>query len=113
MIRRPPRSTLFPYTTLFRSLVRGDGKHRARRTPWPDPLPAHRLPALTAEPVPRRVRRAVGGRSPGDPRRDERPAYHAAPTPPRLAAADPLRQLRRAPASPCRLRADPCAQGRG
>src|SRR5439155_7114824 len=30
MIRRPPRSTLFPYTTLFRSedeLVRGDG-HR-------------------------------------------------------------------------------------
>src|SRR2546425_7160942 len=26
MIRRPPRSTLFPYTTLFRSLV--DGEHR-------------------------------------------------------------------------------------
>src|SRR3712207_8579824 len=25
MIRRPPRSTLFPYTTLFRSL-RGDGE---------------------------------------------------------------------------------------
>src|SRR2546427_7835511 len=24
MIRRPPRSTLFPYTTLFRSAVRGD-----------------------------------------------------------------------------------------
>src|SRR2546430_6633280 len=24
MIRRPPRSTLFPYTTLFRSLVVGD-----------------------------------------------------------------------------------------
>src|SRR5256885_13472017 len=24
MIRRPPRSTLFPYTTLFRSLVRVD-----------------------------------------------------------------------------------------
>src|SRR5262252_7487820 len=28
MIRRPPRSTLFPYTTLFRS-----GSHRSRR-PW-------------------------------------------------------------------------------
>src|SRR5258707_2719185 len=29
MIRRPPRSTLFPYTTLFRS--RGDlGEHRAQ-----------------------------------------------------------------------------------
>src|SRR5256885_12080983 len=26
MIRRPPRSTLFPYTTLFRSIkIRGDG----------------------------------------------------------------------------------------
>src|SRR3712207_7357829 len=24
MIRRPPRSTLFPYTTLFRSALRGD-----------------------------------------------------------------------------------------
>src|SRR2546422_3382382 len=29
MIRRPPRSTLFPYTTLFRSLRRGYGTHRA------------------------------------------------------------------------------------
>src|SRR5258708_16310385 len=29
MIRRPPRSTLFPYTTLFRSLFRGG--HRAQR----------------------------------------------------------------------------------
>src|SRR2546427_5722199 len=26
MIRRPPRSTLFPYTTLFRS-QRGEGRH--------------------------------------------------------------------------------------
>ena len=26
MIRRPPRSTLFPYTTLFRSLARVDGR---------------------------------------------------------------------------------------
>src|SRR5256885_8071231 len=36
MIRRPPRSTLFPYTTLFRSQLRGtargaqvDGGHQA------------------------------------------------------------------------------------
>src|SRR3712207_8076497 len=29
MIRRPPRSTLFPYTTLFRSRARWS--HRARR----------------------------------------------------------------------------------
>src|SRR3712207_6888272 len=26
MIRRPPRSTLFPYTTLFRSLISPSGK---------------------------------------------------------------------------------------
>src|SRR2546426_7577025 len=26
MIRRPPRSTLFPYTTLFRSVIRGRGR---------------------------------------------------------------------------------------
>src|SRR5687768_17793850 len=26
MIRRPPRSTLFPYTTLFRSGVAGEGR---------------------------------------------------------------------------------------
>src|SRR2546422_3412788 len=39
MIRRPPRSTLFPYTTLFRSLRSGElqlqqpasGLHHARR----------------------------------------------------------------------------------
>src|SRR6266536_3651747 len=30
MIRRPPRSTLFPYTTLFRS--------GARATPWSSPV---------------------------------------------------------------------------
>src|SRR3712207_8232886 len=27
MIRRPPRSTLFPYTTLFRSLGQGQSSH--------------------------------------------------------------------------------------
>src|SRR3712207_7566477 len=32
MIRRPPRSTLFPYTTLFRSDAAGD-RCRARRAP--------------------------------------------------------------------------------
>src|SRR2546427_3590816 len=30
MIRRPPRSTLFPYTTLFRSRSAGALRHRAR-----------------------------------------------------------------------------------
>src|SRR2546426_8516648 len=32
MIRRPPRSTLFPYTTLFRSWV-GSGARRSQRRP--------------------------------------------------------------------------------
>src|SRR5688572_32378735 len=30
MLRRPPRSTLFPYTTLFRSAARGRRGRRAR-----------------------------------------------------------------------------------
>src|SRR5258708_14491571 len=38
MIRRPPRSTLFPYTTLFRSQqrhkVRLHGLGSRRRSPW-------------------------------------------------------------------------------
>src|SRR2546427_9026062 len=33
MIRRPPRSTLFPYTTLFRSLATRPRPHRATRRP--------------------------------------------------------------------------------
>src|SRR3712207_6899810 len=34
MIRRPPRSTLFPYTTLFRS-------QRVAHQPWSEAPPAH------------------------------------------------------------------------
>src|SRR5258708_31802176 len=33
MIRRPPRSTLFPYTTLFRSLAFGDVVQGVRGVP--------------------------------------------------------------------------------
>src|SRR2546423_2801399 len=50
MIRRPPRSTLFPYTTLFRSFLRGTA--RCRWTPAPVALagrPAS-LPARAAHP---------------------------------------------------------------
>src|SRR3712207_8077632 len=45
MIRRPPRSTLFPYTTLFRSKADGDGitavpgrSFRARHPSWKERL---------------------------------------------------------------------------
>src|SRR3712207_8189892 len=31
MIRRPPRSTLFPYTTLFRSVLAGSANERTTR----------------------------------------------------------------------------------
>src|SRR5256885_11768525 len=38
MIRRPPRSTLFPYTTLFRSAtVAVPGARPVRSTPWESP----------------------------------------------------------------------------
>src|SRR3712207_7327127 len=52
MIRRPPRSTLFPYTTLFRSLrllrrrpqLPPPGRTRAASPTLPDRLPGRRLP---------------------------------------------------------------------
>src|SRR3712207_7892161 len=51
MIRRPPRSTLFPYTTLFRSCAEG-GRTRARgrisragRAPQPRRSPAGEYPS--------------------------------------------------------------------
>src|SRR5690349_23904137 len=52
MIRRPPRSTLFPYTTLFRSSagIRSARRStaatcsRRQRAAWP-PAPAPRTPA--------------------------------------------------------------------
>src|SRR3712207_7218930 len=35
MIRRPPRSTLFPYTTLFRSVRRSEGRTILCEVLWP------------------------------------------------------------------------------
>src|SRR2546426_1594071 len=59
MIRRPPRSTLFPYTTLFRSRAGGEG-------------PAHRR----AQGLARRERRARNAAAGGGKRRGGR--HHAA-----------------------------------
>src|SRR2546427_13152930 len=39
MIRRPPRSTLFPYTTLFRSVFGSDDRLRAGLVFYDDRLP--------------------------------------------------------------------------
>src|SRR3712207_8139799 len=69
MIRRPPRSTLFPYTTLFRSQVqRGVGPHEGLQRAV---VRAHDLAAAALQPIaPRAVRRA---RAPG------REVFHLGP----------------------------------
>src|SRR3712207_7674672 len=56
MIRRPPRSTLFPYTTLFRSRPRRELPDPHRRLPRRRqprlPLPPHGLRrAMSGEPI--------------------------------------------------------------
>src|SRR2546426_2597802 len=48
MIRRPPRSTLFPYTTLFRSRAT-PGPHRGRDRVGPRDPRLGRLPTLHVE----------------------------------------------------------------
>jgi len=65
MIRRPPRSTLFPYTTLFRSPgIRGDAPQPLHELPGAelarlsDPPPGIGSPALV-EPLAREVHCAV------------------------------------------------------
>src|SRR5260221_6293463 len=58
MIRRPPRSTLFPYTTLFRSyvaLVRALFRHQDLGRPKPAPMA-----------MARRYHHRVGGLAPRD-----------------------------------------------
>src|SRR2546426_9373392 len=60
MIRRPPRSTLFPYTTLFRSPPRPKW-HRAFASPATQTVPENPASAATAllqQPVPLTLRRA-------------------------------------------------------
>src|SRR2546430_12012111 len=72
MIRRPPRSTLFPYTTLFRSpprtaLARRSPRHRAcpsDQRPPPAQLPRPRTGL--GRPLRQGRRRGPGGRRPDD-----------------------------------------------
>src|SRR3712207_7516505 len=60
MIRRPPRSTLFPYTTLFRSVLGGAGRVGERRR-QADPLErgGDQLVELQLLVVPERAHRRV------------------------------------------------------
>src|SRR3712207_7659409 len=60
MIRRPPRSTLFPYTTLFRSGGRGRARgRRARGVARPDRAGAARDERLRLRPRLRARRRGA------------------------------------------------------
>src|SRR2546430_10842299 len=54
MIRRPPRSTLFPYTTLFRSQVRRPNRRRRGA-----PAPWRRQPRAPRAPGGRRDRKST------------------------------------------------------
>src|SRR3712207_9051925 len=94
MIRRPPRSTLFPYTTLFRSAeevaeVGGDERNPEGEEPLlqPDALGDE----VDGEPVGDEEPDGVGQR----PRRDGTPRLRQAggPAPRRPAAAGPFRPL--------------------
>src|SRR5256885_4477572 len=49
MIRRPPRSTLFPYTTLFRSPSRGAPSQRSNTVPLICRCPRRRSEEHTSE----------------------------------------------------------------
>src|SRR3989442_7183159 len=54
MIRRPPRSTLFPYTTLFRSVGQHGRRrsHRSRDVPGLQPhIPAQHQRSLSTRPA--------------------------------------------------------------
>src|SRR5437762_6127958 len=49
MIRRPPRSTLFPYTTLFRSEKQNEGDTAPRREDKPARHKAKRVSSLRGD----------------------------------------------------------------
>src|SRR5256885_12332752 len=62
MIRRPPRSTLFPYTTLFRSNLvdlRGDAASSELRVKHPFPHPTADMDSWTQLERPPVVRRGI------------------------------------------------------
>src|SRR2546425_10802827 len=121
MIRRPPRSTLFPYTTLFRSPLR-DGRSRLPQPPGqpqllgPDDVAQRSVdPAVAALPVLEVLCRGQGDQrvehAPVSPRvelvqlPDLGDVHVGAPaTSPRPAPRRPTRSRRRScPRSPARL----------
>src|SRR2546422_8630151 len=94
MIRRPPRSTLFPYTTLFRSRPLFGADHAVA-------LPAILRSGAPAPSAPHRT-------APGLPSHGRHHVVAGAVTPARAAA----RELRHAASVPLRARATHVARGR-
>src|SRR6266542_1668699 len=86
MIRRPPRSTLFPYTTLFRSR-----RCRPRRTRPRPPRPNQRCRRSAGSPPARSQSRPAGAGAPGG--RRKRPAATRPPRPGASPAAGAARAL--------------------
>src|SRR5205823_14791494 len=63
IIRPPPTSTLFPYTTLFRSTARAEIRGRAARGNILPPIPATDASRFPARNVHRRNRSGLGRRA--------------------------------------------------
>src|SRR2546427_631648 len=89
MIRRPPRSTLFPYTTLFRSVVQRDQDQRAEQRHHQQQV--HR--GRGTEPAPPQQRDvdqrlpATGQSVPEEQRDQRQPGQHRDARPPAAEAA--------------------------
>src|SRR2546425_2419393 len=64
MIRRPPRSTLFPYTTLFRSVAAGSRhRHRVHTGAKAEDLEVRAAATVADEPIVRAIGRQSEHRS--------------------------------------------------
>src|SRR5256885_14473899 len=95
MIRRPPRSTLFPYTTLFRSAAIRVERLIAQMAVGVDQVRPPRQGDGSGVPPPRGPRPgggggAGGGRRSPPPRRDRPPRAGSPRTPPAPARPPPL-----------------------
>src|ERR1035441_1917346 len=80
MIRRPPRSTLFPYTTLFRSVIGGLIVNPTRWLPLRGTVAAG-ASRMLMRPGGGRVHADIPGNQPGRVRRGLQPADHCGPGP--------------------------------
>src|SRR3712207_9005799 len=89
MIRRPPRSTLFPYTTLFRSTDADDGAHPAPTPADPAPSALHQRRAVA------RIEVEVAGAA--------RPGEHIRPTVARERSEEHTSELQSRQYLVCRL----------